>query len=33
MHYTHEYKMNCVELYKQGKWTETLNGIKEHEIV
>ena len=30
MRYSQEYKMNCVELYRQGKWPETPNGIKEH---
>ena len=29
MRYTYEYKINCVELYRQGKWPETPNGIKE----
>ena len=23
MRYTYEYKINCVELYRQGKWPET----------
>ncbi len=30
MRYSHEYKLNCIELYKQGKWPETPEGIKEH---
>lgn len=29
MRYTYEYKINCVELYRQGKWPETPKGIKE----
>ncbi|WP_270819729.1 helix-turn-helix domain-containing protein [[Eubacterium] hominis] len=29
MRYSQEYKMNCIELYRQGKWPETLDGIKE----
>lgn len=28
MRYSHEYKMNCIELYRQGKWPETPDGIK-----
>ena len=30
MRYSHEYKMNCIELYRQGKWPETPVGIKKH---
>ena len=30
MRYSHEYKLNCIELYRQGKWPETPEGIKEH---
>jgi len=30
MRYSQEYKMNCIELYRQGKWPETPEGIKEH---
>lgn len=30
MRYSKEYKMKCVELYRQGKWPETPEGIKEH---
>ena len=30
MRYSHEYKLNCIELYRQGKWPETPKGIKEH---
>lgn len=30
MRYSYEYKRNCVELYRQGKWPETPNGITEH---
>ena len=29
MCYSHEYKLNCIELYRQGKWPETPEGIKE----
>ena len=29
MRYSYEYKRNCVELYRQGKWAETPEGIKE----
>ena len=29
MRYSQEYKMNCIELYRQGKWPETPDGIKE----
>ena len=28
MRYSYEYKRNCVELYRQGKWPETPDGIK-----
>ena len=28
MRYSQEYKMNCIELYRQGKWPETPDGIK-----
>lgn len=27
MKYSYEYKRMCVELYQQGKWPETLEGI------
>lgn len=30
MRYSQEYKMNCFELYRHGKWPETPDGIKEH---
>ena len=30
MRYSHEYKLNCIELYRQGKWPETPDGIKQH---
>ena len=30
MRYSYEYKRNCVELYRQGKWPETPNGITAH---
>jgi transposase len=29
MKYSYEYKKNCVELYRQGKWPETPDGIKQ----
>ena len=29
MRYSYEYKKECVELYRQGKWAETPKGIKE----
>ena len=28
MRYSNEYKKNCIELYRQGKWPETPDGIK-----
>lgn len=28
MKYSYEYKRNCVELYRQGKWAETPEGAK-----
>ena len=31
MRYSYEYKRECVELYRQGKWPETPNGIKDAE--
>lgn len=30
MRYSFEFKMMCVELYKQGKWPETPSGVKPH---
>ena len=30
MRYSYEYKMNCIELYRQGQWPDTPEGIKEH---
>ena len=30
MRYSQEYKMYCIELYRQGKWPETPNEIKVH---
>ena len=30
MRYSQEYKMNCIELYRNGEWPETPEGIKEH---
>ena len=29
MKYSYEYKKQCVELYRQGKWPETPDGVKE----
>ena len=29
MRYSYEYKKKCVEMYRQGKWPETPDGIKE----
>ena len=29
MKYSYEYKKNCIELYRQGKWPETPDGIKQ----
>ena len=31
MRYTYEYKLECIELYRQGKWPETPEGIKSTE--
>lgn len=28
MRYTYEYKLECIEMYRQGKWPETPEGIK-----
>ena len=28
MRYSHEYKLECIELYRQGIWPETPEGIK-----
>lgn len=30
MRYSHEYKLECIELYRQGIWPKTPEGIKEH---
>ena len=30
MRYSYEFKKECVELYKQGKWMETPEGVKQH---
>ena len=30
MRYSYEFKKECVELYKQGKWMETPKGVKQH---
>ena len=27
MRYTYEYKRKCVELYREGKWPETPEGV------
>ena len=32
MKYSYEYKKQCVELYRQGKWAETPNDISEKEF-
>ena len=29
MRYSYEYKKKCVELYRQGRWPETPDGVKE----
>ena len=29
MRYTYEYKRKCVELYREGKWTETPEGVSD----
>ena len=31
MRYSYEYKRKCVELYRQGRWPETPDGIKDTE--
>ncbi len=28
MRYSQEYKIKCIELYREGKWPETPDGIK-----
>ena len=30
MRYSYEFKKECVELYRQGKWMETPEGVKQH---
>lgn len=30
MRYSYEYKLKCIEMYRQGKWPETPNGITAH---
>ena len=30
MKYSYEYKLECIEKYRQGKWPETPEGIKTH---
>lgn len=32
MRYSYEYKKECVELYRQGKWAEAPKGIKEDNL-
>ena len=29
MRYSYEYKQKCVELYREGKWPETPEGVKD----
>ena len=29
MKYSYEYKLMCVDLYRQGKWADTPEGVKE----
>ena len=29
MKYIYEFKKNCIELYKQGKWTDTPRGYQQ----
>ena len=29
MRYSYEFKKKCIELYRQGQWTETPDGIKD----
>ena len=31
MRYSYEYKRKCVKLYREGKWPETPDGIKDPE--
>mgnify|MGYP007021898161 CR=1 FL=1 len=33
MRYTTEFKLMCVELYRQGKWVKTPKGIKQQIFV
>ncbi|MBP3339465.1 MAG: hypothetical protein J6L69_08685, partial [Lachnospiraceae bacterium] len=30
MRYSYEFKKECVQLYREGKWPETPPGVKEH---
>ncbi len=30
MKYSYEFKKNCIELYKQGKWADTPRGINKY---
>lgn len=30
MHYSYEYKRKCVELYREGRWPETPDGITDY---
>ena len=32
MHYSYEFKRKCIELYRQGLWPETPDGIKQKEF-
>lgn len=27
MRYSYEYKLKCIEMYRKGKWAETLDGV------
>ena len=29
MRYSYEFKRNCIELYRKGRWPDTPEGIKE----
>ena len=33
MKYSYEYKRKCVEMYRQGKWPETPEGIQKENVV
>ena len=32
MRYSYEFKKECVELYKQGKWMKTPQGVKQETL-